>query len=495
MSAPTAAAASRSSAGRLLQSSALPPAIFALVTAALLAAHQGGVVRLLFPIGALLIAGRLLATSSAGYVSFVLWLWALAPLVRRIADQQAGWQDASLVLLTPYLASGAGAARAVLACIVDPRRRAQLPAAPITFALPLFGAFCGISLGFAAGTPAAMIETLNWVTPVLFGAYVATCTADVEAIESAVVTTFSKIAVVVGLYGAYQFLQLPPWDSLWMINSDMTSIGRAEALSVRVFSTMHSPGVLGYFILLPIAFWFANPRVRTLLPVCFAAITLLLSQVRSAWAALAVAAILILARMRLATALRVAVLAGIGVMCILPFLQLPDVAERVNARIETFKDMPNFDESASARTEGYLLTLDYMTTHPFGAGVGANPPELDVVGVRDSTIISGFVQFGVVGMLIYTAGIVLMVTRIAAYYLQAPNPNALGIAAAGLGLISIFMLGIPTAAQPGILTWMAAGLATARMGRQPVTLDAAVAAEPPAAFELATARGLSTGVS
>lgn len=479
--------APRWSATRLLQSNAVLPAAFATVIAVLLAAHQGSLVRLLFPAAALLIAVRLLATSSAGYVSFVIWLWAISALVRRIADLQAGWQDASLVLLTPYLVTGAGAARSILACVVDPQRRVSLPAAPLTFALPLVGAFCGIGLGVAAKTPAAMIETLNWVTPVLFGAYVATCTEEVEAIEEAVVRTFSKVAVVVGLYGAYQFLQLPSWDSLWMINSDMTSIGRAEALSVRVFSTMHSPGVLGYFILLPVAFWLANPRTRTLLPGCFAAVTLLLSQVRSAWAALAVAAVLIVVKMRLVNAIRVVALASVGTLCVLPFIQLPDVAERVNARVETFKDMPNFDESASARSEGYVLTLDYMASHPFGAGVGANPPELDVVGVRDSTIISGFVQLGIAGMLIYAAGIGLMASRLVSYYLKAPNANALGIAAAGLGLLSIFMLGIPTAAQPGVLTWLAAGLATAHMARRPITHHADDAGTPRIGFDPAGA--------
>jgi O-antigen ligase len=76
----------------------------------------------------------------------------------------------------------------------------------------------------------------------------------------------------------------------------------------------------------------------------------MLSQVRSAWTALAVAALMLLFVMRLRNAIRVVALAGRGAICIAPFLQLPDVSERVNARVETFKDMPNFDTSASART-------------------------------------------------------------------------------------------------------------------------------------------------
>ncbi|MGC4083747.1 MAG: O-antigen ligase family protein [Vicinamibacterales bacterium] len=231
---------------------------------------------------------------------------------------------------------------------------------------------------------------------------------------------------------------------------------------------MHSPGVLGYFIYLPVVFWLADPRLSTLLSAGLASVTLLLSQVRSAWTALAVSAVLLLFVMRMGKGLRVLVFAGIGALCVAPLLRLPDVSERVNARVETFKDMPNFDTSASARTEGYVLTLDFMTRHPFGAGVGANPTELDVVGVRDSTVISGLVQFGIIGMCVYGAGIVLMIGSIWQYYRSAPGPAGLGLAAAALGMLSIMALGIPTAAQPGVFTWLVAGLATARASERRV---------------------------
>jgi hypothetical protein len=285
---------------------------------------------------------------------------------------------------------------------------------------------------------------------------------DADAIERVLVTTFYRVAIVLGLYGAYQFFRLPVWDENWMINSGMHSIGAAEALSVRVFSTMHSPGVLAFFVLFPLVFWLAEPRARALPAVCLGAVTLLLSQVRSAWAAFAVAAILIVSTMRLGNAARVVLLLVFGGLCVSPFLQLPDVSERVSARIETIRDMPNFDSSAEARAAGHNLAVDFVVAHPFGVGIGAAPTELDVVGVRDSTFIAGFVQLGIVGMIVYGAALAIAIVHLWRYFRRAVSPQQRGLAAAALGLLSTMPLGVPSAAQPGMLLWMIVGLAVIR---------------------------------
>ena len=205
---------------------------FGAVIAILLLAGAGGLVRMIYPAGAVAVGLYLLGTNTPGYVSFVLWLWTLSAFVRRVADLQAGWQDPSFVLLTPYLVAASCAVVMVGRAVVVPGAGLVLPAGGMLFVIAALGVACGIPLGFAAHTSGAQLETLNWIVPLMLGWYIASRTDDVEAIERAVVSTLGQVAIVAGAYGMYQFFDLPPWDADWMLNSGMRSIGFAEALGV-----------------------------------------------------------------------------------------------------------------------------------------------------------------------------------------------------------------------------------------------------------------------
>jgi hypothetical protein len=77
-----------------------------------------GVLQYLFPIAAVLTAVLIERRSLTGYLSFVIWLWMLTPLVRRLADLQSGWHEPSLILLAPYGATAYPAAREAMAAVV-----------------------------------------------------------------------------------------------------------------------------------------------------------------------------------------------------------------------------------------------------------------------------------------------------------------------------------------------------------------------------------------
>jgi hypothetical protein len=85
------------------------------------------------------------------------------------------------------------------------------------------------------------------------------------------------------LYGVVQFVVMPPWDRIWMIGTDLQSIGRPEPFSVRVFGSMTMPGTfavvmeVGLLLLL-------SAEVRGRLPtLVLGFIGLLLSRIRTAW--------------------------------------------------------------------------------------------------------------------------------------------------------------------------------------------------------------------
>src|SRR5690606_31985599 len=103
---------------------------------------------------------------TADYVKFVMWLWVLSPLVRRIADFQAGWQNPSLVLLTPYLVTSLCAVHVAARLLLTPHAvRPSLPVGTTAFALAVLGTVVGVPMGLLLRNPDAVQETLNWLIP------------------------------------------------------------------------------------------------------------------------------------------------------------------------------------------------------------------------------------------------------------------------------------------------------------------------------------------
>jgi hypothetical protein len=87
-----------------------PTLALLLIAAPLFAIGAGGWVRIVYPAVAVGLGLFLEARSAPAYVGFVLWVWVLSPLVRRLSDFQAGWQDPSVLILTPYLVTAFSAA-------------------------------------------------------------------------------------------------------------------------------------------------------------------------------------------------------------------------------------------------------------------------------------------------------------------------------------------------------------------------------------------------
>ena len=239
---------------------AWPQLVIAAMVGALIALRLAAPLRVLYALGAVALGAYLERRDTPRYVSFVIWLWFLSPLVRRLADLDAGWQDPSLVLLTPYLVT-ALSVPALLRGLLRPERRAALRVAGVgVFAVAGVGVVIGIPVGMLVGPSTAALETLNWLLPLAFGWYIATRDAPVYRVEAAVASTFVAAALVAGAYGLYQFTSPPLWDINWMQRSGMTTIGRPEPFAVRVFGPMHSPGVFSAFLVIALVLWLARPR-------------------------------------------------------------------------------------------------------------------------------------------------------------------------------------------------------------------------------------------
>jgi O-Antigen ligase len=342
-----------------------------------------------------------------------------------------------------------------------PARRRLPESGGVVFALAAGAAAVAVPFGVMASPTAAVMALLNWGVPLAFGWYVAV-SAPPEEVERAVSRVLRTVPIVVGAYGVWQFLAPQPWDAEWMRQSEMTTIGRPEPFEVRVFSTMHSPGVLGFFLIVPLVLWLARPTVPGLPAACLAGVTLVLSQVRTAWLGLAVSTAFVLLIVPARVRIRMLALGAVAILCITPFLVSPDVAELASARFATLAE-PDDDASALSRLEGHLLAFDFVATHPLGVGLGGSEPRIEqVISLNDSVIVSTLVQFGVLGALAYGLSLVLSGLLLWRYYTTAPSLEGAGLACAGLGLLATVGLGVATAGPPGVLFWLITGVAAAR---------------------------------
>lgn len=438
-----------------------PQATYALVVLALMGARAGGPLRIVYLIGALAVGFRLQRLSPAAYVSFVLWLWFLTPLVRRLADLYASWQDPSILLLTPYLVTGLSVVPIVERVLARGGRPLQRPAGMAMFGLAAAGAAVGIPLGFASVPFTAVVESLNFLTPLLLGWYVATHSEQLHEIERLCTLTFGRAVLVTGAYGIYQFGNPPPWDIAWMMNSEMGSIGRPEPFAVRVFGTMNGPGVFAQFLVVALVLWLAKPRMVGLPSAGIAGVALLLTQVRSAWLAFLVSAVLVVASLKPAQQLRAAVLVAFAVVSMGAFLLTPEMSELFDSRMASMEYLDE-DTSALARLTGHQLALEFVATNPIGVGIGQGDATIEYfISMRDSLIVAAFVQFGLVGSMLYFIAVGLLLAQLLRYYRRAASPQGSALACAGIGLVSIFWLGVMTAGPIGICVWLIAGLAVA----------------------------------
>jgi hypothetical protein len=415
--------------------------------------------RVVYAIAAVAIGAYLERRDTPRYVSFVIWLWFLSPLVRRLADLQGGWQDPSLVLLTPYLVT-ALSVPPLLRGLLRPERRSALRVAGVgVFAIAGVGVAIGIPAGMLIGPSTAALETLNWFLPLCFGWYIATRDVPAHRIEAAVATTFVTAALVAGAYGLYQFTRPPLWDINWMQRSGMTTIGRPEPFAVRVFGPMHSPGVFGAYLVIALVLWLARPRAPGMLAAGVAGVALLLSQVRSAWLALAIATLLVVGSLTVAQRIRMAMLAVAAVALAGPLLFTPEMRELVNSRVATMERLDD-DESAVARVIGHQLALEFVADHPLGAGIGQADPKMEqYISMRDSVVASSLVQFGLFGTLLYVGALCGLTWLLWTYNRHAASIQGVALASAGLGLLASSWFSVVTAGPIGVSLWMIAGLA------------------------------------
>ena len=377
---------------------------------------RGGLLNLLYPLGALLVGLLLYLRYPALYVGFVWWVWFLTPEVRRLVDYQSGYHDQSPVMLAPFLVTG-------LTFFTLLRHSPKLRAFPLLpFGLVILGISYGYVVGFfKTGLSAVTFDLLGWLIPVIAAFHLVIRWRDYPDYRRVTQSTFLWGTLVMGTYGVLQFFNPPEWDRFWMraVWPALNSIGNPEPFEVRVYSTLNSPGAFAEVIMAGLLL-LSSGGFRGWLVGSVGDISFLLSLVRAAWGGWVVGVISI-AVYQGRFALRLLPVLTVTVLFMMPLLYVNPVSETINDRLQTVFNLEQ-DTSLNARSSLYSDFLPRLSSNVLGQGLGSagvavyletKGGEFSKYGTypTDSALISVPLTLGWPGSLLYLGGLIMLVLR------------------------------------------------------------------------------------
>ncbi|MDE1184320.1 glucose-6-phosphate isomerase [Paraburkholderia sp.] len=436
-----------------------PPAMLWLITAVLIAGHQGGVLTLAFPVLATLTGLWLYFKSPAKYIGFMWWLWFLSPEVRRLADWSKGaFTPTSMIQVAPLAVTMISALSLVRYYPLLAQRRG----------LPVLLTLLGLAYAFligvvSSGPMAAVYDLANWVYPILIGFHIMANTRNFPAYRETILNTFIWGMLVMGGYGVIQFFVMPPWDQLWMLGAQMSSQGDPVPMGVRVFSTMNSSGPFAFAMMAAMVFVMAaNHKVRWV-AAALGFLSFGLSLVRSTWGGWVIALIIQLVkssnRVRIRIIVSAVVLAG---LCV-PLFAVGPVADRMQTRLQSIVNL-NDDQSYAARNEFYATFAKTAFSDVAGEGMGATGTstklssdngELGKYGSFDSGVMNIPFVLGWPGSLLYLSGILwIMVRAVLASFRMRDDKFVSACVSLGLAIFAMLVFTNSLVGTGGLLLFM-----------------------------------------
>lgn len=363
--APSQAQAPARPARRVDPASNLTLGIFLLITLGGLAGGGGK----LFPpayVGAAILAGLIAYhREPERYLWFTYGLWAFSPFVRRVADLHSGYDPTNVVLLAPVLVT----LISILTLLYRARELRGTMLFPFIFTLSGVGYAYSVGVlknGFAPATYAM----LTWVAPISFAVHLNLSWRIFPRLRDAFMRYLHWAVPVIAGYGIYQLVKPPPWDTNWMTAANVLSLGAPVPFGFRVFSTLNTPGPLAATLVVGMLFLFSSARRGVVLALTLALITLMLTRVRSSWAAVLVGFMVVQFMGPIRRTMRNwFLMAFMGVLAV-PLLSLDAFRESISSRLSSFASISQ-DASFESRKQLSYMATQAIFANADGEGLGA----------------------------------------------------------------------------------------------------------------------------
>ena len=440
--------------------------VIPVVTLTLLASPANKLVLIIYPFLAFITAVYLYRRNLSHYVTLLCWLWFLTPLVRRILDYRAGWEQPTAVLLGPPLA----ACVPLIWLIADWRKvvrgqgMAPLLCIAATFVYATF-------MGLFTFTPRLVFQDLlTWFAPMTFTLFLCRHRDRIDEIFQAFEKAFVYGLLVISVYGLVQFFFLPGWDRFWMTWVNMDSIGKPLPTEVRVFSTMNGPQILASFLATGLILAFSSHRRIRFVAIPLGLICLSLSLARSGWVAMVAGTFYLLCTLPQKQRFRLVLAGLVAAIAMIAALQNPDVQDVMSVRFETFTDVRN-DTSFLDRFSAYQSLFASFMDNPFGLGMGATPAIAEATtrmvahggweqDLGDSTIAMVMTTMGLAGTLILVFTFVPLGRNL--FFAASADPHSVHVMRAVLfAMMAEAPLDGVVSGPTGFLTWASIGFCIA----------------------------------
>lgn len=428
---------------------------FATLTLLGIEAGRGGALKYLYPAVALAVGLLLYHGHREFYIGYVWWLWFLTPLVRRLVDYRVGYDPLNPVLVAPVVVT-ALSLLSLLRHLSKVKRKSLVALVPIVASL-IYAYPIGLR---TTGVKAATYSLFQWIVPIAFGFHLATDASRYPTYRATTHRVFTWAAFGLGLYGVWQFIDPPPWDRYWMLNTDMVTIGRPLPFEVRVFSTLNSPTPFAMVMLAGLLMLLETGALVHASIGLPAYPAFLLSLVRTAWGGWLIGVGTYAAYLGPRAQFRIFAMIGLIALGVGALTASP-LGGRIERRFETFTDLAG-DRSLAAREASFGDILRLIRDEPLGRGLGAtgSAKRLAIGGTAtfDNGMLNVFFSLGWAGGLLYLGGTLVVLGGVLRRFEPRSDPIPKVARAVGFATLAALASLNTLTGVSGVVFWGFVGL-------------------------------------
>lgn len=180
-------------------------------------------------------------------IDYLFFVVALNRGIRRIVDYNNGYfNQFSLISLTPIIVGGL----ATLVVLIELNSRREQFGYRALKVLYLYTGLTAVAflVGFVNAKFGAVYALGDYIAPIGLMGYAALHTHDLRLIARWG-NSFALSALVVAIYGLWQFYTIPPWDKFWLIQVNFVGyMGVPEPGKMSLFSTMAERGPAAMYL-------------------------------------------------------------------------------------------------------------------------------------------------------------------------------------------------------------------------------------------------------
>jgi hypothetical protein len=408
--------------------------------------HLDSITRILYICGCFSVGAFLYVKYPFMYISFAFWTYFLTPFVTRLVDLQSGYDPLRTMIIAPELVM-------LLTSITFFR---YLPKfyyqggsyfiAPVIAIV--YATLIGLINGFA---PFLVGKTfIGWINGILLGFHLLVNWQNYPKYRQTIQRTFLWSCLIMGIYGIYQYLVLPDWDKLWLIQSEMyTSAGNPEPQQIRVWSTLHSPGAFASAITGILLILLSCQGSLSLAANASGYLAFLLTLVRSSWGGWFVGLLTFIPSLKPRLQIRLFVAITLLCICILPFATMSVFSERIAERFSTLSDIES-DGSFQGRKELFGTLLNKALAQVVGFGFGAQG--------QDNGLITMLFLFGWLGSIPYFIGVINLGKKLFQNFEHKSDLFLSATRSVVFSQLVQIVFGAPFAGLPGWYIWGFGGM-------------------------------------